>query len=42
MWAEMEAMGPEHGKKANLAEARKVATETLGTVELMIEALSSW
>jgi hypothetical protein len=45
VWAEMEALGPDIRKSANLAEARKVAAETmrraLDNVESLIEALTS-
>ena len=43
VWAEMEAMGPDIRNQANLAEARKVAAETmrraLGNIDSLIEAL---
>lgn len=45
VWAEMEALGPSIRQKANLAEARKVAAETmrraLANVEALIEALTA-
>ncbi len=43
VWLEMDALGPDIRKKANLAEARKVAAETMSralrNIEALIEAL---
>lgn len=39
IWAEMDALGPDIRKKANLTEARKVATETMTRAQRNIESL---
>ena len=39
VWAEMDALGPDIRNKANLPEARKVATETMTRALRNIESL---